>query len=715
MFKNAQWIWKSNKYTKNSYGWFFKNIKIESEVLDSKIHISAHNHFKLIINGKIVSGLVTPAPSRAHSEKLYLTYDLKSYIKIGNNKIEVIVLYLGGSGQNYVNAHPGFILSGYIKTKTKLHEIVSDEQFKAYRNIPYLDNMPFQQSRDITPVQMYDENIELNELDYTPVTILEGYNNYNLQKIPEGRVHRNIKPKLIHKNHDVFVYDCEEIISGFVSINIIPENDETIIIRYSEDLENKRVKHNVANEYSENYKDIFKVKKGVETVLKADFTYKAFRYFEIETKTSKMDVIAHKAGSGIDFVGDLQSKTNPEINQLFSMFKKTQKNNILGLLVDCPHREQAQYLGDSALQAESIIYNIQERKVLIEKVIDDFAYAQDENGTFPFVSPGHTEENGRFQLKIPEYDLYFIELIYKRYIIDFNRIIYNKYEPHMIKLLNQYIKQIDETGLVLKNSSWHISDWPYPTVDQEGDYLTFENMLLYKSLKLFVKLTDKETYKTYYLKIANKLKDAIKKHLKVNKLYKDCSNSKSYHQGIQAFALSVGLFELDEVENVLNYIVDQKMSSSIILGRTVLEMLFKYHRVDEALAYIFDFEKGWGHIIRQNSPTMWEGFDDIESHSHAWGMYPIRWIQSYLLGIEFDQEIQNKITIKPQISKRINNLEGTVVSELGLIKFSYEIKDNVIEFNYYIPDGLQTEFKYKDIFKNLEGNGTIRVLINEIK
>ena len=44
------------------------------------------------------------------------------------------------------------------------------------------------------------------------------------------------------------------------------------------------------------------------------------------------------------------------------MFDNTQKNNILGLLVDCPHREQAQYLGDSALQAESIIYNVAERK-----------------------------------------------------------------------------------------------------------------------------------------------------------------------------------------------------------------------------------------------------------------------------------------------------------------------------------------------------------------
>lgn len=712
MFKNAQWIWKSKTYTKNSYGWFFKNIEIESDVLDSKVRITAHNHFKLLVNGQIVSGLVTPAPSRILSDKLYLTYDIKRYLKTGINKIEVIVLYLGGSGQNYVNGQPGFILSGYIRTRTNFFEIVSDKQFKAYRNIPYLDNMPFQQSRNITPVQMFDTNIELNELDTIPVTILKGYNNYNPQKIPEGKIHRNIEAKLLYENDGVFVYDCEEIISGFVSINILPENDEIITIRYSEDLENKRVKYNVANEYSENYKDMFKVKKNVKNVLKADFTYKAFRYFEIETKSSKLDVVAHKAGTGINLIGSLESKTNPEINQLFSMFKKTQKNNILGLLVDCPHREQAQYLGDSALQAESIIYNIEERKELLEKVIEDFSNAQYEDGTFPFVSPGHTEDDGRFHLKIPEYDLYFIELIYKRFIIDFDRTIYNKYETQMVKLLNQYIKQIDQTGLVLKNNSWHISDWPYPTVEQEDNYLTFENMLLYKSILLFEKLTDKEVFKTYYLQIANKLKDAIKKHFKVNGLYKDNLNSKNYHQGIQAFALSVDLFELDEIDKVLNYIVEQNMSSSIILGRTVLEMLLKYRRVDEALAYVFDFKKGWGHIIRKNSPTMWEGFDDIESHSHAWGMYPIRWIQTYVLGIEFDLEKENKITIKPQISKRINQLAGEVVSELGLIKFSYEVKDKYIEFIYSIPEKLEALFIYNDFSKNLEGSGRIAILIN---
>ena len=68
--------------------------------------------------------------------------------------------------------------------------------------------------------------------------------------------------------------------------------------------------------------------------------------------------------------------------------------------------------------------------------------------------------------------------------------------------------------------------------------------------------------------------------------------------------------------------------------------------------------KDGGNIIRSNSLTMWEGFDDIESHSHAWGMYPVRLIQEYMLGISFDSIIKNKVRIVPQIVKRVKNLSG---------------------------------------------------------
>ena len=129
MFKDAKWIFDSKQYSKNSYGWFFKYVDVSEPIIESIINISAHNHFKLIINGETISGLVTPAPSVINKEKLYLSYDLKNHLKLGSNKIEVIVLYLGGGGQNYLNGTPGFICQGFVKTKNTCIPIISDENF----------------------------------------------------------------------------------------------------------------------------------------------------------------------------------------------------------------------------------------------------------------------------------------------------------------------------------------------------------------------------------------------------------------------------------------------------------------------------------------------------------------------------------------------------------------------------------------------------------
>lgn len=708
MFNKAKWIWKSNTFVKNSYSWFFKYITLDEEVQAATLKISAHNHFKLMINGKIVSGFVSPAPSVVDKEKLYLSYPIQKYLKKGVNKIEVIVLYLGGSGQNYINGQPGFILESLIKTKTKEIELFSDESFLVYENIPYKDDMEFQQSRRITPVQYYDDSVVLDDLCSHQAKSIKGYESYSLQEIPEGGIHKDIQPTLLYQDKNVNIYDCGEIISGFVSIEGLVNAAQTVTIRYSEDLENKRVKHNVANEHSDSYKDVFKLQKDKKSKLCADFTYKAFRYFEVEGDFIELNVIAHKAGTAIDIKGMLSSNTNEEINKLFTLFDNTQKNNVLGLLVDCPHREQAQYLGDSALQAESIIYNVIQRKSLIEKVISDFANAQYNDGTFPFVSPGSTNHKD-YGLKIPEYDLYFVELIYIRFLIDMDKKIYEKYEHQLIKLLEQYIEKIDQSGLVRKNEDWHISDWPYPTVDQSGKYLAFENMLLYKSLEMFLAMTTSHEKSDRYLEIKDGLKKAIINKFKKGYLFKDCEDSSNFHQGIQAYALSCDLVDASDIDNVINYIIKQKMSSSIILGRTVIEMLFKYQKAEEALTYIFDYEKGWGHIIKEKSLTMWEGFDDIESHSHAWGMYPVKMIQAYMIGISFDSNEKNKIYVRPQISKRVKHLKAQVVSELGLITFSYQIKEDEVEFNYTIPKGLHANFKYNKIEKVLNGSNKIIV------
>lgn len=709
MFKQSKWLWKTKEIKENSYGWFFKDIKIKDDFIDAVIQISAHNHFKLFINQECVSGFVTPAPSRVHAHKLFVSYDIKPYLKKGVNQIEVVVLYLGGHGQNYVNGVPGFILEGYVKTKIKTIKINSDKTWKTYDQIPYIDGMEFQQKRHITPVECYDDTIELDRSKVKEVIVLNGYKTYQKQEIPEGDIFECIEPKPVLKKDDVWVYDMGRIISGFVNIEALSQKNVELTIRYSEDLDNDRVKHNVANEYSDTYMDIIKLKANKRLNHQPDFTYKAFRYFEVVGKLDQldyMDVKGVQAGTYINLEGSLSVEGDPYFNRLFEMFKHTQKNNILGQLVDCPHREQAQYLGDSLLQSLAISYNIVERRSLISKVLDDFMDAQYPDGTFPFVSPGNTDIDD-FSLKIPEYDLYFIELVYQRYQLDYDLNIINKYQGAMIRLINHYLSKIDKhLKVVKKNKEWHISDWPYPKVDESKNYLTYENMLFYRVMSLYINMFDHQDTTEYFKTFLDNFRLNIIKVFKHDGLFVDSHQSKSKHQGIQAFALLNGFFEAHEVNDVLDYIIAQGFDSSIIFGRYVVEALFEFDRFDDAYTYMFEKDKGWGNIIKNGSLTMWEGFDDVESHSHAWGLYPVYFIQKYVLGIKTIDNDLSKIKIEPFFYNHIKEMSGSIVLNNGVLKVALKIVKDKLTIDLDLPKTVSVIFKYKHIVAVLSMSGS---------
>ncbi|MDY3195520.1 MAG: family 78 glycoside hydrolase catalytic domain [Paracholeplasma sp.] len=706
MFQNAKWIWHHNIIQKNDYGVFVKSFEV-GRFNKAILNISGHNHIKLYINDKLISGYVTPAPSGLHP-KSYLSYDVSKDLLEGNNTIKVVVLYLGGSGQNYQNGIPGFILNLEIDEEAGVRHILSDETFSSIKNHPYVTGQPFQQNRRITPVERFDSS-KLDEVPiHEPVLVLEGYHNYRKQTIKEGIVHKTYEPRLLSQSNTVYVFDADRIVSGFVRLDVLSQTNQVLRVRYSEDLEGNRVKHNVANEPSETYYDELILKKGMRVSHAFDFTYKAFRYAEVEGNLDELESFSLKvelASTDLGIVGDLKSKSYPMITDLFTLFKHTQTNNTLGLLVDCPHREQAQYLGDSALQAESIIYNVKERKPLLEKVLDDFMDAQYTDGTFPFVSPGSTNDE-EFSLKIPEYDLYFIELVEKRYQIDLDQKILDRYYEPSKKLVDHYISKIDEQGLVRKNEHWHISDWPYPSVDQEGDYLCFENMHFHKNLSSFIKLYQDRIEQDYYLKLRDALYLRIREVFLERGLFKDHEKAVSYHQGIQAFALNHGFVLDSELDAVITYIKQSGFSSSIILGRDVVHALLKSGYTKEALDYMFNYEKGWGTILRHGSKTMWEGFDDIESHSHAWGMYVVRLIQTYLVGINVINP--DTYIIKPTMIDEVKDIAATIVTERGLLSFSYEVKESEVIYTYDIPLGLQVSLIHNQLTFNLKSKGILK-------
>ncbi|XFA98613.1 family 78 glycoside hydrolase catalytic domain [Candidatus Izemoplasma sp. B36] len=708
MNNQAKWIWK-NDFTTNDYAVLFKDITIDSQVRQASIKISAHNHFKLRINGCLVSGYVSPCPSVANKVKYYLEYNIIDHLQVGLNHFEVDVLYLGGDGQNYINAFPGMIAQIFIKTDLSVQEILTDESWEYYEQIPYKSNTKYQQNRRITPIEFYDSRITRKLSSKCNVGLSEMNNiqpNLHKQPIKEGVTHSKIKPKLIYEANNMFVFDAGKIVSGFVGFKLEGVKNQIIKVRYSEDLLYNRVKHNVANEVSENYYDIYVMNDKSIQDHQFDFTYKAFRYFEIEGYPKSIfeeDVYVIHAGTDIDYKGYVNSEDCTWINQLNDAVKNTQLNNVLGQIVDCPHREQAQYLGDTYLQSKVLLNNTEYGTNQILKTLDDFSLMLHEDGTLPFVAPTN-ESHEDFKLKIPEYNLYYILLLNELYEKKLEIPNVKYYYQISIQIMDYFIRKIDHTGLVEKLEDWHIDDWPYPRTDLSGKYLAFENLLVYFALEILEKFSKEYSLDFNYKIKMNVLKDSIKKYLMVDGLFVDSYMSVKKHPGINAFAINIGfLKDKNEIDMVLKHIIKDNFDSSIILTYHVLEVLLKHGFVEEALTRISDLNRGFGRML-QKDKTLWEGFCDIESHSHAWSGYPLALIQKYIIGITI---VNKLLVIKPKITSKIDHLDAKVKTQFGWVKFGYAIQSDSVICTYSMPKNYMAELHFNNQIKKIKHEGKV--------
>lgn len=712
---HANWICAPKSHGKNEFTFFRKKESIHKKIKSALMYVSAHNHFKMWINQKAVNSFVSPAPSQIYDSKYYLTYDISHLLKAGDNLLGCILYYLNTSGQNYMNGLPGFLMQTFLTYDDGTTELwVSDETWKALDQTPYYSDMPCQQNRRISSVIQYDFNheaVKFLENDYNDShwmqAVPSGINaqNWSLrpQFIPEGIVNERLCPQaLCTQNIGCQVFDVGKIISGWVEVHVDGIKGARITIRYSEDMDDAgRVKHNVANEKSDYYYDTCILSDEKALVFAADFTYKAFRYFEIidyPSLISPSQITVISAGTDLSYHSDFQS-SDPLLNQVYEACIQTQKNNTLNQLTDCPHREQSQYNGDSYLQSETLLYNFNAYPML-KKVLDDFKYGQFHDGRFPFVFPSNFECED-FCLNIPEYDLYYGCILWTVYDFYYDVDILKLYYPTLQKILQYFINKIDSKyGLVERAAGWHISDWPYSQVDDENvSHLTVENCLVYHNLCIAAKIANilSVPYAAdRYHAVAVNLKQAVNTYLfdPDKMLFRDGLGSQNCSQAANTACFYYGLLNGQDPQDLLDKIVAMPFGCSVIMTNRLLHILFTHGKQEEAYRILSSQgQPSWKYMMSLNYRTIWEGFSNIESHCHAWNAYPARFMQEFICGIQMKSPGFDETRIKPYIPNDLTYAKARILTPKGTILSGWEKFDSYILFEISIPVNVSAVFE----------------------
>ncbi|WP_411553795.1 family 78 glycoside hydrolase catalytic domain [Paenibacillus lautus] len=455
----------------------------------------------------------------------------------------------------------------------------------------------------------------------------------------------------------------------------------TVRLRYAETLDGDgRVLHQVCNETSHHYYDLYTMhgRGGIE-YWQPDFSFKAFRYVEVTGYPQPIEegqLRICSAGTAMARTGHFRCSSD-FLNKLYDVCLQTQHNNVLGQVVDCPHREQAQYLADTDLQAETLLYNFDAYPVL-DKTLQDFADGQLEDGSFPFVFPSNYEHPDFF-IQIPEWDLHYATLLWKLYQFSGDTELLSRYYEPLRVMIEGYLSLVSPaTGLIPVGRGWHISDWPYPTVEHEGEYLTVQQIKAWQALRILSEaaaLLNRADDSAAYAAHAQKLQVSVLNGLYdgSGKLLHDSSGTTATHQGVNALALYAGLLPTKDREAALKAVAGKPWESKTVLSLPLLRLLYEEGLQDQAYHLLSKPDyPGWGYMIAQGAETMWEGWDDIESHCHAWNGYPARLLQEYVCGIQSGAPGFATARIRPFFAPDLDFAEASVSTVRGKIAVRWE-------------------------------------------
>ncbi|WP_020618990.1 alpha-L-rhamnosidase [Paenibacillus daejeonensis] len=696
----SEWIWRSSEVQINDFAYFRKSFDLPIQPASARLFVSCHHYAQVYVNGIRLGGYGTPAPTDPEHRKLYTTYEVADLLIGGCNCITADAHYLGGDCQNSVNGRPGFRLELHWQdTNGKTFKLLSDTSWQVLIDMPHQTGTPYQQNRRISAIEAYDaRKLDPQWRDpggeFRPVSAdaqlaAVRVDEWPMQRqtIPEGHIGEEIVPEQLgvlrgtDEEGSVQIFDAGRIVSGWPRIRLKGYEGMTLRMRYSENLNPLgRVGHNVANEPSDTYYDEYTMRGDEVECWQPDFSYKSFRFVEItgypDPITEAGDLVVCAASTALPYVGHFEC-SDELLNRLYEAAIYTQKNNMLGQLVDCPHREQAQYLADTELQSELLLYNF-DAIAMIDKTLCDFADAQLADGTFPFVAPT-TYEHPSFHIQIPEWDLHYATLLWKVYEATGESARLADHYATMTNMIAYYLGIIDSnTGLVPTDKGWHISDWPYPSVDHKGQFLTVQQIKLIQALDVAGKaaaLLGKTRDWHHYEQQAKALRKHVNWHLYLPEVggYKDSLASSAAHQGVSAIALFADVVPQELRGRTLAYVKQKEWECSTVLSLPLLRMLFDNGCGAEAYAIIARRAyPGWLHMIQQGSLTLWEGWQDIESHSHAWNGYPARLLQEYLVGILSTAPGFKKAVIRPFLATDLTFAEASIWTIHGNIYARWE-------------------------------------------
>ena len=758
----AQWISVPN-VPMNEFGiyHFRKIFTLADKPTESFIiNISADNRYKLYINNKFVS--LGPSKGDVYNWN-FSTIDISPYLKKGKNIVAAVVWnYAERAGSAQMSGNKtGFILQGNTK---KERIIDTNDSWLCSKDLAYSiwSKGKARGYCEVGPCENFNSNLYpwgWKSLDFDDSNwkkarknlkgVLKGYSigcprpllvpspippmERTLQRFSKLRIAEgiqvpssfpNIKTTIKIPSHSKvrLLLDQGELTTGYPTFLFSKGKNSSIRIGYSESLYEKNKKyHTKGNRDEVNNKSFY----GYEDHITADggnnrsytpLWWRTWRYFNIiiETQDEPLiidDIYSTFSAYPFKLASKFEAKDHPELNKILKIGWHTARLCAHETYMDCPYYEQLQYFGDTRIQAMVTIYNTND-KYLVRNAIEDGRQAMLADG---FTLSRYPTKSSQF---IPSYSLSWIGMAhdYWRYRKDDKFI--KSLLPSFRNVLGWYENLMKDNGSLDKVPFWFFADWAKgynfgsPIIAENGNssYQDLVYLLALENVADMEKNLGAPEFGDYYQKLANQLKQSIKKHYfdKEKGLFAEDFSHTKYSQHVNSLAVLANVVDGQEAKDIMLKTLSDKslIQTTIYYTYYLHQALYKAGLGDKILSHL-DI---WKNLMSYGVTTWPEQPLPSRSDCHGWGATPNIDFFRIILGVDSDAPGFEKIVISPHIGN-LTEVSGTVPHPQGDINVVYKIKNKRLKATIELPCNLTGRFVWNNKEYPLHG-GTQKLTLN---
>jgi hypothetical protein len=438
------------------------------------------------------------------------------------------------------------------------------------------------------------------------------------------------------------------------------------------------------------------------------YDWKGFRYVQLTFRNLTRPLAMHAlrvifSSYPVDKSGKFRCEDRL-LEQIWTVGAYTQQLCMHDRLMDCPWREQVQWLGDGRIQL-LILQNAFGANDICRKFIEDFAHSQLESGLIPSISGAGDQSPVQ---DIIDYALWWIVAVEDVIAFDGNTSLASEMFPCIERLLTFFQEYINDDGLIENIPGWVFIDWA--SIRREGCVAPL-NGIYYMALRSAEKLAVWARCEAS-AHLCRKAMQLIEKNFhrvfwsKEYRLYRDCiennaSGEGSFSQHTQAVAILSGLSCVESRELMEQTLSNESLvQASPFFSYYLLEALAQAGLGEEAVALI---RTRWGAMLDAGATTFWEEWQENGSYRdgvwvarprslcHAWSAAPTAWLSRFVLGIRPESKTEH-VLFAPNICG-LAKVSGSVPTRYGAVNVSWRVIGGEFEAELTLPvDGVNVQF-----------------------